>query len=215
MNSIHIALLAVAFSCLAASAAGGSWLGRSGTENGRQVQVLSLVIGAALAIGNVVCLMPSTPGWYSVTMIVATAAGMVWLLVTLAGARNAHPGASRHPLQDDQAPLIRPMRLVRGTAVATPTRTAAGSATPAGVVTGDMIYDGGPAGSRAASSQSVYVAANLGVYVPADRQPRRRYNSGFTPRHARPEHNARHLHVARAYQHPVEEQPRSTRSTMA
>lgn len=210
MNAVHIVLLALSCCCLAAGAAGGRWLSSRGTDV-RTIQTMSAVIGTALAIGNAACLLPATPHWYSVAMVAATAAGLVWLAVSVASARQPQTVVmSRPAAQAVTEPQLPPaLRLVRGTAE--PVQPASGT-----VVTSEMIYDQGPAGARRTAGQGVYVAAHLGDYLPEHRNPRRRHAAPTAARHSNLESAAFRARLARAYaqDRPSRDRPQG-RSTLA
>ncbi|WP_116111940.1 hypothetical protein [Austwickia chelonae] len=84
--SVHLLLLTLSCCALAAAAAGSPLSGASVEEH--RARQLTLLVASALVVGNAVCLLPETPAWYSVALVSLTAAGLVWSVVSLAGARR-------------------------------------------------------------------------------------------------------------------------------
>lgn len=198
MSVVHLVCMALAGLAAAATVAAGPRLRR--TSGGVQVQFVGLITATALVVGNAVCVLPGTPGWYSMVLITATAAGLGWLVTTLAGAMN------RWARQRPAASVVVPGTLVAPTPaqpLATvhelrpvPTRATCGPE----LVTAQDLYDAGPAGSRAASSSTVYVATNLPAYVaPSPIERRNRPLRAHTRRD--PAEAMRRLRVAQAYNH--------------
>ena len=246
MNTIHMLLLAVSCCALAASAAGGRWLRRSGTP-AQPLQMLGLIIGGALIIGNAACLLPGTPRWYSVAMVAATAAGLVWLTVTVAGERqpeaapvftppappvtryptyagypmagtpSAHP-TSAHPASTyvtsyGAGPSTQTLRLIHGEGQSPPAAPNQQVFTPT-LITNDDMHEAGPHGSRQAASNTVYVAANVDIYLSSDRNDRRRTPGTSVARRPGPDRLRRHLQLARVYHQPLQIEKRSDHSSL-
>lgn len=178
---IHLVLLTLSCCAFAAAAAGGPLTDAS--AEGRRVRDMTLLITAALIIGNIACLLPETPIWYSTTLVVATAAGFVWLLVSGVSARKAarigrrlgSPAAERTPAHTE-APA---RRLSVVTAVPTPpTITTLALPDRRTVERSDLAaLSNGPA----TSGQGVYVARNIGIYAPTAVR-RRTHGVAFRPR---------------------------------
>ncbi len=242
MNTIHMLLLAVSCCALAASAAGGRWLRRSGAP-AEPLQTLGMIIGTALIIGNAACLLPGTPRWYSVAMVAATAAGLVWLTVTVAGERRpeptpvytaATPPITRYPTYagyprsgatspstvttgtppSGPSPSTQALRLIHGEGQSYPSTAGQHVFTPT-VITNDGMHEAGPNGSRQAASNTVYVAANVDIYVSSDRSGRRRSTGTSLARHPGPDRLRRHLQLARAYHQPLQIEKRSDHSSLS
>ncbi|GAB78785.1 hypothetical protein SAMN05421595_2439 [Austwickia chelonae] len=84
--SVHLLLLTSSCCALAAAAAGSPLTGASVEEH--RARQLTLLVASALVVGNAVCLLPETPAWYSAALVALTAAGLVWSVVSLVGARR-------------------------------------------------------------------------------------------------------------------------------
>lgn len=65
--SVHLILLALSCGALAASAAGGPFIGI--TRDLRRARQISILVSATLVTGNAVCLLPGTPAWYSAALV--------------------------------------------------------------------------------------------------------------------------------------------------
>lgn len=198
MSVVHLVCLALSAMAAAATVAAGRRLRR--TSGGVQMQSVGLITATALVLGNAVCVLPGTPLWYSLVLLTATAAGLGWLVTTLAaangqaGQRSAGslvvPGTLVAPAAARQPATVHELRPA-------PVRAASGP----GLVTAQDLYDAGPAGSRAASSSTVYVATNLPAYVPPS--PIERRNRALRTHTTRrdPVEALRRLRVAQAYNH--------------
>ncbi len=202
MSVLHVVFMALAGGAFAATAAAGPSLRR--TSGGVQLQFVGLVLAAALVVGNAVCALPGTPGWYSMVLVMATAAGLGWLATALLETTR---GAAR---QAPTGSVVVPGTLVNaGTpeAVGEPLATVhqlrpayARAQSGPELVTAQDLHEAGPLGSRAASSSTVYVATNLGAYVPES--PLERRNRALRRQQRRdPAEAMRRLRVAQAYNH--------------
>ncbi|MBK7721968.1 MAG: hypothetical protein IPI32_07040 [Austwickia sp.] len=202
MSIIHVALMALAGGAFVATAAAGRSLRR--TPGGVHTQFVGLVATAALVVGNAVCALPGTPSWYATAVMVATAAGLGWLFMTL-----TH--TLREAVQQSAtSAVVVPGRLAHAEpepVLATVHRLPVNRPRVAGadVVTSMDMHDVGPAGSRTAASSTVYVASNLDAYVPESSIERR--NRALRGRRD-PAEAMRRLRVAQAYNHTPNRQGR-------
>lgn len=202
MNAAHMVFLVFAAMAGAATVVTGPLLRR--TSGSVRLQLVGLITATALVVGNAVCVLPGTPAWYSTVVIVATAAGLSWLVTTMVGALGLakRQGAEGSPVIRGTVVPPAPARPLATVHRLTDARTRAASGPK--VVTARDLHDVGPEGSRVASSSTVYVARDLDTYVPLS--PIARRNRALRGQRRDPVEAMRRLRVAQAYNHtPVRE----------
>ncbi len=213
MNVIHVMLMTLAGAAFAVTVVAGATLRRA--SGGAQLQSVGLATAGALVIGNAVCALPGTPTWYASFVVVATVAGLGWLVTMLTNAIGAALGAQP---QRSWGPLVvagrgRPQLVAVQPPLASvhllhpvPAPT---SARPE-LVTARDLHEMGPVGSRNASSGTVYVATNLGAYVRPSSIERR--NRALNQQRRDPVEALRRLRVTAAYNHTPARENRVRRS---
>ncbi len=213
MNVIHVMLMTLSGAAFAVTVVAGATLRRA--SGGAQLQSVGLATAGALVIGNAVCALPGTPTWYASFVVAATVAGLGWLVTILTNAVGAALGA---PPQGSWGPLVvagrgRPQLVAVQPPLASvhllhpaPAPT---SARPE-LVTARDLHEFGPAGSRNASSGTVYVATNLGAYVRPSSIERR--NRALNHQRRDPVEALRRLRVTAAYNHTPARENRVRRS---
>lgn len=221
MNVIHVMLMTLAGAAFAVTVVAGATLRRA--SGGAQLQSVGLATAGALVIGNAVCALPGTPTWYASFVVVATVAGLGWLVTMLTNVltnvlTNAIGAALGAPAQDSWGPLVvagrgRPQLVAVQPPLASvhllhpaPAPT---SARPE-LVTARDLHEMGPVGSRNASSGTVYVATNPGAYVRPSSIERR--NRALNQQRRDPVEALRRLRVTAAYNHTPARENRVRRS---
>lgn len=213
MNVIHVMLMTLAGAAFAVTVVAGATLRRA--SGGAQLQSVGLATAGALVIGNAVCALPGTPTWYASFLVVATVAGLGWLVTMLTNALSAALGA---PPQESWGPLVvagrgrPPLVAVRPPLASVHLLHPAPAPTSARpeLVTARDLHELGPVGSRNASSGTVYVATNLGAYVRPS--PIERRNRALNHQRRDPVEALRQLRITAAYNHTPARENRVRRS---
>lgn len=228
MDIVHIALLTASAALLAATHAGATQLRRRGPD----MPLIGYIIGTALLIGNAACLLPSAPGWYRISIVAASVAGLLWFATSVVSARpqarptdaevvarDIYAGRMPHPSLIPAQP-VRPARPARPALRVVPdpapeheiVEATIVEDEPVRVATQHTFTTAGPVGGHTTTGQT-YVAAGIDTYVDA-RRTRRGHGTHVARTHTTMDPTERFLRLAEAYS--IDRGPRSLgRSSMA